>query len=170
MEIRAITLSDSRAFLDLLLRLDNETKFMMFEPGERDSSEKLIENHLSNLSESIGAFIGAFEHEVCVGFISISRGCTNRAKHSAYVVMGVASSFTGKGIGKLLFAEGEAWAKKHNITRLELTVMTHNINALKLYEKMGFENEGLKKNSLLVDGNYVDEYYMGKIFEGGIAK
>ena len=41
--------------------------------------------------------------------------------------------------------------------------MTHNLNAIKLYEKVGFIKEGVKKNSLLVDGNYVDEYYMGKI-------
>jgi RimJ/RimL family protein N-acetyltransferase len=32
-----------------------------------------------------------------------------------------------------------------------------------LYQKMGFQVEGIKKDSLLVDGVYVDEYYMGKI-------
>jgi hypothetical protein len=28
---------------------------------------------------------------------------------------------------------------------------------------MGFEIEGVKKHSLLVDGAFVDEYYMGKL-------
>ena len=36
MEIKKITVSESYAFLDLLLKLDNETKFMMLEPGERN--------------------------------------------------------------------------------------------------------------------------------------
>ena len=32
-----------------------------------------------------------------------------------------------------------------------------------LHQKMAFQIEGIKKDSLLVDGVYVDEYYMGKI-------
>jgi len=28
---------------------------------------------------------------------------------------------------------------------------------------MGFEKEGIKKDSLLVNGEYVDEYYMAKL-------
>jgi hypothetical protein len=30
---------------------------------------------------------------------------------------------------------------------------------------MGFKIEGLKEKSIIVDGKYVDEYYMGKILE-----
>jgi RimJ/RimL family protein N-acetyltransferase len=34
-----------------------------------------------------------------------------------------------------------------------------------LYEKNGFVIEGIKKNSMLVDREYVDEYFMAKIYE-----
>jgi len=34
-----------------------------------------------------------------------------------------------------------------------------------LYEKNGFEVEGIKKKSVLVDGTFLDEYYMAKIIE-----
>lgn len=30
---------------------------------------------------------------------------------------------------------------------------------------MGFKIEGLKEKSMIVDGKYVDEYYMGKIID-----
>ncbi len=56
----------------------------------------------------------------------------------------------------------DIWAKNQGVTRLELTVMTHNEKAVKFYKKMGFQIEGKKVNSLKVDGVYVDEYYMGK--------
>lgn len=46
-----------------------------------------------------------------------------------------------------------------------LTVMTHNSRAIALYKKMGFTIEGLKKHSMKVDGRYVDEYLMAKIYE-----
>ncbi len=42
--------------------------------------------------------------------------------------------------------------------------MAHNHKARKLYLKQGFEEEGIKRQSLKVDGHYVDEIYMSKLF------
>lgn len=84
-------------------------------------------------------------------------------KHSTYLVIGILEEFTGKGIGKDLFNELETWASLNSIHRLELTVMKHNERAVSLYKKMGFEIEGVKRNSLLVNNIYVDEYYMSKL-------
>ena len=41
--------------------------------------------------------------------------------------------------------------------------MKHNVRAIGLYQKFGFEIEGMKKDSLLIDGQYVDEYLMGLV-------
>ena len=51
----------------------------------------------------------------------------------------------------------------HQIHRLELSVVTHNEAGLRLYKKMGFKIEGTKRHSLLIDGEFVDEYYMSKL-------
>lgn len=71
--------------------------------------------------------------------------------------------FRGEGIGTLLFEELERWAAKHHLHRLELTVVTRNEAGVSLYEKMGFELEGIKRDSLLINGEFLDEYYMAKI-------
>ena len=163
MEVKNLTAADGSAFLGLLLKLDNETKFMLMEPGERDTSPENMCKRLSNMDETAVAIFGAYDNENLVGFINLSRNSANRARHSAYIVMGIVAAYTGKVIGGLLLNKAEEWAAKHNVSRLELTVMVHNINAIKLYEKVGFIKEGVKKNSLLVDGEYVDEYYMSKI-------
>jgi RimJ/RimL family protein N-acetyltransferase len=42
--------------------------------------------------------------------------------------------------------------------------MYPNTSAKHLYEKNGFNVEGIKKNSMIVDGKYVDEYYMAKLY------
>ena len=55
------------------------------------------------------------------------------------------------------------WAKKSQLHRLELTVIEYNEQAVHLYKKMGFEVEGVKRNSLLIDGQYVNELYMAKL-------
>lgn len=53
---------------------------------------------------------------------------------------------------------------KNRLTRLELTVETPNEAAINLYKKSGFVIEGTKKCTMLVNGNYIDEYMMAKIY------
>ena len=65
----------------------------------------------------------------------------------------------------LLNSELDKWTRENNLTRLELTVVSSNIVAKHLYEKNGFEIEGTRKNAMIIDGKYVDEYYMAKLYK-----
>jgi RimJ/RimL family protein N-acetyltransferase len=47
-----------------------------------------------------------------------------------------------------------------------LTVHTSNLQALGLYLRYGFQVEGVRRHSLLVDGRYVDEYLMSRLGDG----
>jgi len=40
-----------------------------------------------------------------------------------------------------------------------------NQRAIALYEKSGFEREGLKRHSRKIEGAYFDELYMSKLIE-----
>ena len=163
MMIRKIQIKDAERFLSMLKQLDRETKNMMFEPGERKTTIEEIESKIEKINISQSLMLIAEDHSNIVGFLWAERGFANRIKHSACIVIGVLKDYRGKEIGSKLFEELEKWALENTITRLELTVMTHNERALRLYKKMGFKIEGLKEKSLIVDGKYVDEYYMGKI-------
>ena len=65
----------------------------------------------------------------------------------------------------LLNSELDKWARENNLTRLELNVVSSNIVAKDLYEKNGFEIEGTRKNAMIIDGKYVDEYYIAKLYK-----
>ncbi len=41
--------------------------------------------------------------------------------------------------------------------------MIYNDGAIHLYKKNGFVIEGVKRKSMILDGSYVDEYYMARI-------
>ena len=71
----------------------------------------------------------------------------------------------GKGIGKGLMLEIECIARKNKISRLDLTVMSHNERAHRLYLSMGYRDEGLNKHSLFVDGQWIDEIMMAKLLD-----
>lgn len=165
MIIRKIEIEDSERFLNMLKQLDNETKYMMFEPGERRTTLDEMESNIRNMNTSNSLILVAEDNVNIVGFLSAERGFFNRIKHSAYIVIGILKDYRGKKIGIKLFEELEKWALENNIKRLELTVMIHNEGAIRLYKKMGFKIEGIKEKSLIIDENFVDEYYMGKFFE-----
>ena len=163
MIIRKIEEIDSERFLNMLKQLDYETTNMMLEPGERKTTIEEMDYNIKNINSTKSLRLVAEDKEDIIGFLSSDRGLPNRIRHRAYIVIGILRNYRGKKIGVQLFDELEKWALENNITRLELTVMEHNESAIGFYEKMGFKKEGIKKNSLLVDGKYVAEYYMGKI-------
>ena len=82
-----------------------------------------------------------------------------------YRVMGfvVDRDYRGRGIGTEFFKRLDTWAEEKQVTRLELTVICENEAAKHLYEKRGFVVEGIKRNSVFVDGKYMDEFYMAKL-------
>lgn len=163
MKLRHGAPEDSEKFLELMKQLDQETEFMMLEPGERTSTAEDMETHIKNLAKSNSLLLLLDDGEQAAGFLSAARGTANRTKHSAYLVTGIRKDYRGKGYGQTLFKELDKWAIKSGITRLELTVMTHNERAVHLYEKMGFKIEGTLVRSMMVNGIYVDQYCMAKI-------
>ena len=73
--------------------------------------------------------------------------------------------YWSKGVASRMLAEAIAWAPLAKLKRLELTVHTTNTKAVALYRRHGFEVEGTRRGSLLVNGEYVDEYLMSLITE-----
>ena len=165
--IREIQESDAAAFLELCLALDSETKFMMLEPGERTLNVDEQRERICSLASRENATILVAEVDSqLVGYIFADGGRYQRNQHAAHIVIGIRAAFTGQGIGALLFQELFDWALNHGLTRLELTAMAHNERGVNLYRKMGFEVEGLRRRSLFVDGDYVDEYAMSMLLNG----
>ena len=166
MIIRAIRVSDAEQFLNLCKKLDTETQFMILEPGERTTTVEQQQAQIERLLPAENRAIFVAEHDgQLVGYLAAFGGEFKRNKHSVYIVIGILQDFTGQGIGTQLFLALEDWAHRQHIHRLELTVMTHNKAGIALYKRQGFEIEGMKRHSLLVNGLYVDEYYMAKLLE-----
>ena len=161
MEIRRLVDTDARKFYDCLKIIDSETNFMMFEPDERVWNEERISK---NLKDENNLVLGVIDDEKIVGFLTVQRGVFRRIRHTAYIVIGIQKNFCNRKLGTKLFQMLDDWALQNKIVRLELTVVCENKSALRLYEKSGFSIEGTKKKTMYVDGKYVDEYMMSKLF------
>lgn len=163
MVIRETEISDAEAFWQMQFELDKETKYMMYEPNERTKDINRLNHLIQNALQGRNLLLVAENENEIVGYLSAQRGMLNRIKHTAYIVVGIRKAFQGKGIGSAFFEKLDLWARKSAITRLELTVMCSNKVAKHLYEKNGFAIEGIKKNSMFINGEYVDEFYMAKL-------
>ena len=163
MKIRPIEVSDAAQFLALSKKLD-ESNFMLYEPGERQTTPeqqaKSIETILSKRNTII--FVAEVENHL-VGFIAAIGNQFQRNQHAAYLVLGVLDMYQGQGIATKLFDQLFDWAKEAKLSRLELTVIKDNDKAFNLYKKMGFTLEGEKVHSLIIDGNPTNEYYLYKL-------
>lgn len=163
---RKLEIEDVEEYWKLLNALDNETNYMMYEPKEREQKNNIrdlredIENNVINGNDFLQI---AVEDNKIIGYVRAERGKFNRNSHTAYIVIGILKDYCGKGIGTAFFENLDKWAEETGIIRLELTVESHNKAARHLYEKSGFQIEGIRAKSMLVDGDLVDEYYMAKI-------
>lgn len=147
----------------MMIALDTETDFMLYEPNERGEDTGRIQASIRQAVQGDNFLWVATSGREIVGYLSAQRGGLNRIRHTAYLVIGIRKGFQGQGLGTRLFNELDPWARAAGITRLELTVLCSNHAARCLYEKNGFAVEGIRKNSMIVNGAYADEYYMAKL-------
>jgi RimJ/RimL family protein N-acetyltransferase len=86
-------------------------------------------------------------------------------KHIAAFGMAVSQEMWGSGIGTLLLKEMENHLRQAAIYRIEAEVRVENQRGVQLYTKNGYKIEGRREKAALINGIYVDEYYLGKILD-----
>ena len=164
MEIREAILGDEKNLIDLFDILDAETNFMLMEEGERKVSieyqAKLIEIFLKSNSEVL---LVALEGEKFVGFLGGKGGEANRERHTLHIAMGVIMSHWRKRIGTELIRFVSSWAMNHSFHRIELSVLESNFRARSFYQDSGFVVEGVRRDSMKVNGQFFNELYMAKL-------
>lgn len=161
MIIRKAVPADALQLSELMKHVE-ESNYMLFEPGERRTTADQLQKRLLAMDDKSAVIIAEQESKLKGYLFAVNEG-VNRKRHSVYVAIGIHQEQRGKGTGTHLFHALEQWAKEKAIRRIELTVLEHNQAAIALYKKMGFEVEGLKRDSLVIDGKYVTELYMSKL-------
>jgi RimJ/RimL family protein N-acetyltransferase len=162
--VRRATESDASAVIELRHKLFSETSYMLWEPAEFTQTAEHERNRIARLNSQANSLVLlAEEGAQVIGLLSAVGGERNRLRHSAGLALGVARSHWGQGVAKALVTEAVAWSAGAGLKRLELNVHTSNLAAIAVYLYCGFQVEGLRRSSLLVDGAYVDEYLMSLV-------
>jgi putative acetyltransferase len=102
----------------------------------------------------------AEEDERVVGRLSVARDQHPASVHVADLGLMVAADRRRRGIGRALLVAAGDLARAAGVTKLELHVFPWNEPAIRLYERFGFEREGVRRGHYLRDGEEVDAILM----------
>lgn len=159
--IRSAEEKDAEALSSLRVQMDGETENMDREEGEAyiDAAgfRRIIH---SDTEKSRNLFLVAVVAGEIVGY---SRCEGKRFCHKVEFGVCVTRQFWGHGIGKNLLEKSIEWADQTGVEKMMLNVLASNEKAIELYQKSGFEIEGiLKKDRRHADGQYHDTIVMGR--------
>lgn len=108
--------------------------------------------------------LGAYDDEQLVGLVTFIREFGEKTHHKGHVVgMYVTPEARRKGIGQAMLEKLFEYTRKiEGLEQLNLMVTSTNENAIAVYRSLGFEQYGIEKRAMKVDGRYVDELLMVK--------
>ena len=84
--------------------------------------------------------------------------------------MGIVPDYRGRGLGLRLINAALAEARRIGIVRIELSVHSDNARATSLYEKVGFVTEGVQRDAVKIDGQYLDTIMMAIVERKNAAR
>ena len=96
----------------------------------------------------------AIESGELIGGCDIIPPETASALHCGALGMWVVPEKRSQGLGRQLLLTTLAAAREFGLMRVELGVYDDNLPAIRLYESLGFQREGIKRNAALIDGFY----------------
>lgn len=144
--------------IGLLYKLCNEEKVKRYNTIPSDIQNN---NEETNLRKALSIIN---EKNVLVGFITYKESNHSNKVYSIGITIG--SKYWGRKYGRdsiktlLKYLFGEL-----NAIRVELEVVKSNLRAISCYKNCGFVEEGIRRNKVYIEGEYVDTIIMGILRE-----
>jgi RimJ/RimL family protein N-acetyltransferase len=159
--IRPLRRDELDELYDLLEAVAEEGRWILAEPPI--PRERYRDQTLGSLEDPYCQFLVAVDaDDRLIGELS----AFGREARPAEIGMTVAKEWRGRGVGTALLEACVDWAREQRVHKLALHVWPHNKAALRLYEKFGFEREGvLRSHYRRRSGELWDVIVMGRMLE-----
>lgn len=135
-----------------------ERRFLAFlEAPPVASSKEFVHNVLAGGGVHL---VAIDSDDQVVAWCDVLRNPLEGFRHSGQLGIGVLPHFRGVGLGKRIADTAIQASWKREFERIALLVFASNTRAIALYERLGFEHEGLLRRARKLDGQYEDELMM----------
>ncbi len=160
--IRKAELRDAASIARAEQEIAREPGFFCSQPSE------LSEQNVKNTIESSNGVYFVAECNGCIaGHAFLEILPLQSLKHVAQLNIAVHKGFQNRGIGTQLMDRIIEWAKESaSVEKIELNVRASNTQAITLYKKMGFLEEGCLKRRVKTGCGYIDDILMALHVKG----
>lgn len=129
----------------------------------QEHARELVELEQSGAGIALAAIVG----DEIGGAGMIRRQPRKRIKHVGHIGIGIAPAYQGLGLGRAIMEGLIAWARaqpNRAVSRVDLFVFADNAKAIRLYESLGFIEEGRRRRAVRYeDGSETDDLIMGML-------
>ena len=163
--IRSVEKTDAQGLLDLILESVVTSPFLMLSEGEiandLETEQKWLDSVLED--DNVTMLVALHKNQI-IANAELRIKPLQKVKHWGELGVTIKEQFRGKGLGKqLITAIIELAKEEKGLKYIRLSVFEKNINAIALYEKLGFEKCGVIKNAFRYsDLSYDNEIIMIK--------
>jgi RimJ/RimL family protein N-acetyltransferase len=165
-QIRRLETSDAALYRDIRLEALKRNPEAFGSTFERESAQPLSWFEATIVRTDI---FGAFLDGSLVGIAGyVAQEGSKRAHKGLLWAMYVGTAARNLGLGKRLVAAVLDHARGR-VELVQLTVVSENEAARRLYSAMGFVEYGYEKGALKQDGRYYDEVLMVKFLDEGLS-
>ena len=147
-QIRPATIGDKEFIVSLVPRLVE-----FGPPSWRDAAQmiatdsRILDDKLFNQPLGTAIYVAEDGDGIRLGFIHLQTATDyyNGAEQHGHISdVIVAPAGEGRGIGKLLMAKGEEWAREQGYRWLTLSVFAQNFRAREVYKRLGYGEDIMK--------------------------
>lgn len=161
--VRSAEVGDANAILEIMDGIRREGAFEISIPEGFRVSKNDEEAWSSDLLADPNQLLVVAEVEGrLAGLVHLGARSQERLAHSSQIAVAVHPDWRGKGIAQRMLIPALAWAEAHPILeRVEQSVLGNNEHAIELYRKLGFVEEGRRRQGVkLGPESYTDDVLM----------
>jgi len=137
---------------------------LLYSPGEFAKTLADEEQFIRSYDGPNALLLTAWADAEAIASLAFRGGSFARTRHAGTFGVGVARAWRGVGVGSVLLERLLAWAKVHpQIERIGMEVFETNPDAVRLYRRFGFQEEGRRRDAFRLDDRRVDAIVMGLI-------
>ena len=158
---------------------------VLLRPGRMDDAESTMRNanrigreqvylmleEVPNLKEE-QRWLSGFDGERNVLFVAVADGEVVGAadchagpfpkdRHVGGIGIAIQDGWREAGLGRRMMERVLEWMRSRSFAKAELAVFATNHRACRLYESLGFVQEGVRRRHVRIRGEFVDEVLMG---------
>lgn len=160
--IRPATDEDAQSLIDYLNQIGGESDFLLAGANEFRISVEEEKKFLREMNENPN---NLFRIAQCggeiAGVVSLKALSSKRVAHNCELGVSVRKKYWHQGVGTVLMEAAIDYARTSGTLKvIHLMVFSSNVNAIALYQKLGFVTVGVNKDYIKINGSYQDAVLM----------